>query len=85
MKVVTNKAELKVGDKLVFIDIRDNGRYTKFCINNNIVYVVVTSIPRNNYNILANFVNHKGRVIMRNYTVTTIYRGQSRFYYYEGS
>lgn len=85
MKVVTSKEELKIGDKLVFIDNRDNGMFTHFCINNNIVYVVVTSIPRDNYNILVNFVNHKGRVIMRDYTVTTLYRGQFRFYYYEGS
>lgn len=63
MKVVTSKEELKIGDKLVFIDNRDNGMFTHFCINNNIVYVVVTSIPRGTYNILVNFVNHKGMVI----------------------
>lgn len=85
MKVVNRKEELKVGDKLLFTNTIINLDYTKFCVDNNISYVVVTSLPNDSSYILVNFVNYKGRVIMRDYNVRPFHLRQSRFYYYEGS
>lgn len=87
MKVVTSREQLKVGDKLVFINNHDNLIFTEYCYVNHIHYVVVSSlIERENVNyIYVNFIDYKGRVVMRDYTVTTFHRARPRFAYYEGS
>lgn len=87
MKVVTSREQLKVGDKLVFINHHDNLIFTEYCNFNHIHYVVVSNLIEieNVDYIYVNFVNYKGRVVMRDYTITIFHKARPRLAYYEGS
>lgn len=85
MNLVNSKGELKVGDKLVFVDNIDNHIFINYCKVNNITYVIVVCIPEDETFILVNFINYKGISKIKNHPIKPFYKRKPRFAYYEGS
>lgn len=85
MKVVESIDELKIGDKLVFLDTPFNDSFIEYCANRYIPYVVVKRILDGTKTISVDFINYKGMVSIASYSVKVLRLGRSRFAYYEGS